>query len=189
MDFDQPFIVCGSRYCFLWKYIHQNIDDALWILGYDLKRAFLYTYWEFVIELVGEQGVRKLTEIELAKGPYWMDVLDICVLSEVWNVFRVKLMPKETGDDADFINLYSFRLYSSILAPLTEPSRFSVLVRQITSVLVRQITAIFFSVLSQMQLYKLIKKSCTTAWLNAQIRLFRRCALFLYNSACSLAVT
>lgn len=70
---------------------------------------YVYAYWEFVIELIGEQGVRKLAEIELAQGPYRMDVLDIHVLSEVWNVFRVKLVPKEMKCmkilcDVSFIN-------------------------------------------------------------------------------------
>lgn len=39
-----------------------------------------------------------------------MDVLDIGIPGEVWNVFRVKLMPKET-EDAAYISLCSFNLY------------------------------------------------------------------------------
>lgn len=98
--------------------MHQNktIHNALRINGYDLKCAPLYAYWEFVIELVGEQGVRKLTEIQLAQRPYRMDVLDIGVLGEVWNVFRVKLMPKEK-QKMHVIFIYAHLIYISDILP------------------------------------------------------------------------
>lgn len=50
-------------------------------------------YWESVVELVGEQRVGQLSEVQLAEGTHWMDILSEDISGEVWDLFRVKLMP------------------------------------------------------------------------------------------------
>lgn len=58
-----------------------------------------FAYREFLIELVGEQGVRQFSEVELTQGANAVDILDVNIFGQVGDLLRVKLMPdeRETG--------------------------------------------------------------------------------------------
>ena len=58
-----------------------------------------FAYREFLIELVGEQGVGQLSEVELTKRANTVDVLDVNIFGQVGDLLRVKLMPG--GGDGD----------------------------------------------------------------------------------------
>lgn len=52
-------------------------------------------YWESVVELVGEQRVGQLPEVQLAEGAHWVYILSEDVSAQIWDLFRVKLVPKQ----------------------------------------------------------------------------------------------
>lgn len=54
-----------------------------------------FAYREFLIELVGEQGVGQLSEVELAQWANTVDVLDVNIFGQVGDLLRVKLVPDE----------------------------------------------------------------------------------------------
>lgn len=57
----------------------------------------MFAYREFLIELVGQQGVGQLPEVELTQWAHTVDVLDVDIFGQVRDLFRVKLVPDETG--------------------------------------------------------------------------------------------
>lgn len=54
-----------------------------------------FAYREFLIELVGEEGVGQLSEVELTQRTNAVDVLDVNIFGQVGDLLRVKLMPDE----------------------------------------------------------------------------------------------
>lgn len=52
-------------------------------------------YREFLIELVGEQGVGQFSEVELTQWTNAVDVLDVNIFGQVGDLLRVKLMSDE----------------------------------------------------------------------------------------------
>lgn len=52
-----------------------------------------FAYREFLVELVGEQGVGQLSEVELTQRANTVDVLDVNIFGQVGDLLRVKLMP------------------------------------------------------------------------------------------------
>ena len=60
-------------------------------------------YWESVVELVGEQRVGQLSEVQLAEGAHWVDVLPEGVSGEVWDLLGVKLVPRRQREEEEDI--------------------------------------------------------------------------------------
>lgn len=58
----------------------------------ELKWEAKGTYWELLIELVGQQRVRELTEVQFAEGAHAVDVLDVNILCQVRDLLGVKLV-------------------------------------------------------------------------------------------------
>lgn len=54
-------------------------------------------YGEFLVELVGEQGVWQFSEIQLAQRANAVDVLDVNIFGQVRNLLGVKLMAEDRG--------------------------------------------------------------------------------------------
>lgn len=57
-----------------------------------------FAYREFLIELVGQQGIWQLPEVELAQRADAVDVLDVNIFGQVGDLLRIELMPEETGE-------------------------------------------------------------------------------------------
>lgn len=68
----------------------------------------MFAYREFLIELVGQQGVWQLPEIELTQWAHTVDVLDVNVFGQVRDLFRVELVPDETGRGQMQSNAWKF---------------------------------------------------------------------------------
>lgn len=62
-----------------------------------LVLALVFAYREFLVELVGEQGVGQLSEVELTQRANTVDVLDVNIFGQVRDLLRVKLVPDERG--------------------------------------------------------------------------------------------
>ena len=52
----------------------------------------VHTHRELLIQLVGEQRVRELSEVQLTEGAHRMDVLNIRLFRQVGDMLRIKLM-------------------------------------------------------------------------------------------------
>lgn len=52
-------------------------------------------YWESVVELVREQRIGQLSEVQLAEGAHWVDILSEDISGQVWDLFRVKLVSRQ----------------------------------------------------------------------------------------------
>lgn len=63
-------------------------------------RSKSFTYREFLIELVGEEGVWQLSEVQLTQGAHTVDVLDVHVFGQVGDLLRVELVP-DGGERAE----------------------------------------------------------------------------------------
>lgn len=61
----------------------------------------VFAYGEFLVELVGEQGVGQLPEVELAQRADAVDVLDVNIFGQVGDLLRVKLVPDEREGDRE----------------------------------------------------------------------------------------
>lgn len=59
------------------------------------------SYWESVVELVGEQRVGQLSEVQLAEGAHRVDVLSEDVSGQIWDLFGVKLVPRPQIEEED----------------------------------------------------------------------------------------
>lgn len=57
----------------------------------------MFAYREFLVELVGQQGVWQLPEVELTQRAHTVDILDVDIFGQVGDLFRVELVPDETG--------------------------------------------------------------------------------------------
>jgi len=58
-------------------------------------RSGINTYREFLIQLVGEKWVGKLSKVKLAQGAHTVYVLNVNIFCQIWDLFRVKFMPKK----------------------------------------------------------------------------------------------
>lgn len=61
------------------------------------KRLYkrIKTNREFLIQLVGEKWVGKLSKVKLAQGAHAVYVLNVNIFCQIRDLFRVKFMPKE----------------------------------------------------------------------------------------------
>lgn len=59
------------------------------------------SYWESVVELVGEQRVGQLSEVQLAEGAHRVDILSEDVSGQIWDLFWVKLVPIQQIEEED----------------------------------------------------------------------------------------
>lgn len=58
-----------------------------------------FAYRELLVELVGEQWIRQLSEVEFTERANTVDVLDVNIFGQVRDLLRVKLMPDGRNKD------------------------------------------------------------------------------------------
>lgn len=95
--------------------IHEHMKTGGW-------RSKSFTYREFLIQLVGEEGVGQLSEVQLTQGAHTVDVLDVHVFGQVRDLLRVELVP-DGGEPAQRQSWTQRRNFSFKAKLETEKSR------------------------------------------------------------------
>lgn len=73
------------------------------------------TYREFLVQLVGKERIGQLSEVELTEGAHTVNVLDVDIFSQVWDLLGVKLMSRREKQHGEVIIICPF----NYILPLT----------------------------------------------------------------------